>query len=264
MKKIIKISIWCILSAGLIVMLGFVEKQHQLLTCSNLDILIKYNSDDYFFITDDIYNFLIKKGYKIKGSPLSNINAGEIENVLKTNPYIEKADVYISIDGDVKINIIHKKPIVKVFNKYDKSFYIDDKGNLIPPSDKYSARLLVANGFINDFYSPYIKLNVKDSTSADSTIMKTSIYKVYKIAEFINKNDFWKAMIEEIFINKKGELELFTKIGDQSVIFGDIDNMKEKFDNLFIFYKQALNKIGWKKYKTINLKYKNQIVCSKI
>jgi cell division protein FtsQ len=94
--------------------------------------------------------------------------------------------------------------------------------------------------------------------------MKTSIYKIFRMVQFINKNNFWKAMIEEIFINKKGEIELFTKIGEQTVIFGDIDNMKEKFDNLFIFYKQGLNKVGWTKYKTLNLKYKNQIVCSKI
>jgi len=250
--------------AGLIVLMGFVEKQHQELTCTNLDILIKYKSDDYFFVTNDINVFLKQKGYKIKGSTLSNIDAGEIENALYTNPYIEKADVCISIDGNVKIRITHKKPIAKVFNKYNKSFYIDEKGSLMPSSDNYTARLLVANGFINDFYNPYTKLNITGSISADSTIKKTSIYKVFKTAEFINKNDFWKAMIEEIFVNKNGEIELFTKTGDQTIIFGDINNMKEKFDNLYVFYKQILNKIGWKKYKTINLKYKNQIVCSKI
>ncbi|NTW31757.1 MAG: hypothetical protein HGB12_03895, partial [Bacteroidetes bacterium] len=132
-KKVVIVSIWCILLAGLVVILDFVEEQHQSLTCTKFDILIKYNSDDYFFVTDDIYNLLKQKGYKIEGSPLSDIDAEKIETTLNANPYIENADVFISINGNVKAYITHKKPIVKVFNKYNKSFYIDDKGYLIPP-----------------------------------------------------------------------------------------------------------------------------------
>jgi hypothetical protein len=33
-----------------------------------------------------------------------------------------------------------------------------------------------------------------------------------------------------------------------------------KFKNLKIFYKQALPKVGWDKYKLINIKYINQVV----
>ncbi|MFA4851307.1 MAG: hypothetical protein WC599_02205 [Bacteroidales bacterium] len=263
MKKIIHISVWTILVAGLFVILGFAERQHQSLICRNLDILIRYNSDDYFITVDDINTFFAKKGLKIRGAALSDIDAGKIEAALYTIPYVEKADVYVSIDGDVKIRITQKKPIVKVFNKINRCFYIDDKGHLMQKSDNYSARLLVANGFINEVYNPYTKLDVNDFSGADTVMMKTSIYKVFRMAQFVNHDDFWKAMVDEIFINNKGEIELFTKIGNQTIVFGDIDNMEEKFDNLLVFYKQGLNKTGWNKYKTINLKYKNQVVCSK-
>jgi cell division protein FtsQ len=30
-----------------------------------------------------------------------------------------------------------------------------------------------------------------------------------------------------------------------------------------VFYKKAIPKVGWDTYKTINLKYANQIVCEK-
>jgi cell division protein FtsQ len=264
MKKIIHISVWVILVAGLFVILGFAERQHQSLICGNLDILIQYNSDDYFITVDDVNAFFTKKGLKIKGAPLSDIDAGEIEAALYSTPYVENADVYISIDGDVNIRIIQKTPIVKVFNKTNHCFYIDDKGRLMQESGNYSARLLIANGFINEGYNPYTKLDVNNFSGVDTVMMKTSIYKVFRMAQFINHDDFWKAMVDEIFINNKGEMELFTKIGNQTIVFGDIDNMGEKFDNLLVFYKQVLNKIGWSKYKTINLKYKNQVVCSKI
>jgi len=134
----------------------------------------------------------------------------------------------------------------------------------MPPSDNYTARLLVANGDIPDIYNPQTALDVSDTASADTLVMAKPLYKVYRLTQYILKDEFWKAMIEEIFVNSNGDIELFTKVGDQTVIFGDIDNMSEKFAKLLVFYKRELNKIGWTKYKTINLKYKNQVVCSKI
>jgi len=263
-KKILIILIWIILIAGFGFLLGFAEKEHQATICNKCDVLIKYNSDDYFITVDDIDAFFNAKGIKIKGAPLADIDVGELEDALFTIPYVEDADVSMTIDGDVNIKIVQKRPIVKVYNQYGRNFYIEDKGGLIPSSDNYTARLLVANGFIGDYYSPFTRLNVTDSLGMDTLVMNTAAYKIFRMAQYINEDDFWRAMIEEIYINSKGEIEMYTKIGEHSIIFGDINNMDEKFNKLLVFYKQGLNKVGWSKYKTLNLKYKNQVVCSKI
>jgi len=39
--------------------------------------------------------------------------------------------------------------------------------------------------------------------------------------------------------------------------------LEEKFENLKLFYSEGVKQTGWRKYKEINLKYKNQIVCVK-
>jgi len=70
-------------------------------------------------------------------------------------------------------------------------------------------------------------------------------------------------MIEQLYINKKSEFELIPKIGNHTILFGDIKEMKDKFEKLIAFYKQGISKSGWNKYKTINLKFKNQVVCTK-
>ena len=44
---------------------------------------------------------------------------------------------------------------------------------------------------------------------------------------------------------------------------GTLDEFEEKLANLKLFYEQAIPKVGWEKYSMINLKYKNQIVCTK-
>jgi len=64
-------------------------------------------------------------------------------------------------------------------------------------------------------------------------------------------------------VNGAGEIELISRVGNQPVLFGDINDMEEKFDKLLLFYKEGLSKTGWNQYKTINLTYKDQVVCTK-
>lgn len=256
-------SFWVILVAGLAVLLGFVGKAHDQTICNSLDIRIKYKSNDYFLTSNDVLRYFSQKGIKIKGQPISDINPDAIETALKSNPYIENAEAYVELNGNTVVVITQKQPLARVINKYDQSFYIDDMGSLIPLNPDYSARVVVANGNINEFYNPSLKLNVTDSLGKDSMIMKSALYKIYKMSLFINKDEFWKAQIEEVFINTKGEIELYCKVGDFKIIFGDIDNMEQKFKNLFAFFKYGLNKYGWNKYSIVNVKFTNQVVCSK-
>ena len=92
---------------------------------------------------------------------------------------------------------------------------------------------------------------------------KTNLSKVYEVAKTIDTSTFWKAQISEIYINRRSEIELIPEIGNHIILFGDIDNMVEKFDKLLLFYKKELNNFGFNKYKQINLKFKNQVVCLK-
>ena len=49
------------------------------------------------------------------------------------------------------------------------------------------------------------------------------------------------------------------KLNGQKSIY-DIVN-KEKLDNLYHFYKIAMDLKGWQTYSDINLKFNNQIIC---
>ena len=86
---------------------------------------------------------------------------------------------------------------------------------------------------------------------------------IYNLASYINKDDFWKAQFQQIYVNENFEFELIPIVGDFNIIFGDISNIEKKFEKLKLMYKTGFNNEGWNKYKTINLKYKNQIVCTK-
>ena len=264
LKKILIIACWLILVSGLIVLTSFVNIHHNQINCKKVELLIQYNHADYLLTEADVFQFLETNGIKMKDSKIHDINLNNIESLLYKIPYVEKADVFMNINGDIGIKIVQKTPLIKVFNQYQQSFYIDENGKTMPASSNYTARVIVANGFIENRYHDKLCVAEKSLSKKDSLIKNTSLYKVYKIAAYIQQDAFCSAMIEEIFINKNKEIELFTKIGNQTILFGNTEKMDEKFKKLYAFYKQILNKTGWEHYNVINLKYENQIVCSKI
>ena len=87
---------------------------------------------------------------------------------------------------------------------------------------------------------------------------------LYKLSTFITKDKFLKAQIEQIYVEPNGEFELIPRVGSHTILMGTADNLEDKFERLFVFYRIGLNKTGWSRYNIINIKFKNQVVCSKI
>ena len=80
---------------------------------------------------------------------------------------------------------------------------------------------------------------------------------------YVDKSSFLRSLVSEIVVDDAGELTIFPEVGDVVIEFGKPIRIKEKFDNLELFYHNVLNKVGWKKYKSISLKYREQIVAEK-
>jgi cell division protein FtsQ len=253
MKKIITISIWTLLVTGLIVCLGFVARREDRMTCKSLDVTVEDDQDNYFVQPEDIVKMIRERGDSIIRQPISGINVPELEAVLNSHAAIAKAEVYITIDGKFKVEIKQRKPIIRIIDKYNDSYYIDTEGRFMPLSDKYTAKVLVANG---NFREPYRAHYL----STDSTMVED----LYELAKYIHADEFWKAQIEQIYVNEDKEIELVPRVGNHRIILGDVSMLDEKFRKLLIFYKQALNPTGWwNNYSVINLKFKNQVVCTK-
>ena len=68
-------------------------------------------------------------------------------------------------------------------------------------------------------------------------------------------------MIEQIYVDKNGDIILSPKVGNMEIIIGQMNNLEDKFSRLLAFYNNIAPSQGWNKYSTVNLKYKDQIVC---
>jgi len=263
-KKIAVLSLLVLCSIGLILSLGFVNKEQDELHCKSLEVEVNQDGDLYFLDKMDIEKLIKSRGDSIFGEPKSKLNIPDLERALNSHADIANAEVSVTIDGRVKVTVTQRKPIVRIFNANGDSYYMDEVGKLMPLSDKYTAKVLVANGKIWESYGKYYKRTMEEIVRDSAVRTNTMLDEIYAMATYIDANDFWRSQVQQIFVNEDKDMELVPMVGDQKIIFGDTANMDEKFKKLQIFYSQGLNKTGWwNKYSTINLKFKNQIVCTK-
>jgi len=159
-KKALHIGLWCISLLGMLVLMGFVHQEQGRLKCKKLSININYEDQNLFVVEQDIRNSIKNLGYGVVDQPLYEINLNQIENILNNNSSISRAEVYATIDGELKIEIDQRRPILRVFNTRGHSFYIDEEGKLMPTAENYTSRVIVATGnIVNNITSYYIIRN---------------------------------------------------------------------------------------------------------
>ena len=244
--------------------MGFVNKEQDSLLCKSLDIRVYQDGDLCFLNKKDIAQLIRDRGDSIIGQPKSRVNIPAIEHKLNSHEDIANAEVYMTIDGKVKVDVKQRKPVIRIINTSGESYYIDDEGKLMPLSSKYTAKVSIANGAISESYIKNYKHSLTDISKENEVKKNNMLGELYAMATYINADEFWKAQVQQIYIDSLNDMEIVPMVGNQKIIFGDTTAMDEKFKKLIIFYQQGLNTTGWwDKYSVINLKFKNQIVGTK-
>jgi cell division protein FtsQ len=206
-------------------------------------VIIEISDFDNSLITiDEVKDILTNVEKNIDSIPVSNIPFFEIEQSLENHCYIKNAEVYYDSFGNINVVVENKVPIVRIHKANGDDVYLNEDGYKFPVSSNFTKNVLVASGFI-----------------VDSLDLKS----ILKVSRFVCKNSLWNSQITQVYINNQKEIELIPRVGNHTIILGDVDRLDEKFENLKLFYSQGVKQTGWRKYKEINLKYKNQIVCVK-
>ncbi len=263
MKKIIQISFFTLTVLALLTLTGFIVINNRAANVADIEVNIYRNTDAGFLNKTEIMSVIVNSDSlpgqqtNIQKLKINEINTGIIEHSLEVNPYIDRVDSYLTIDGKILINIKEKEPIIRVYDKDGKSFYIDNKGDIFPISNQYAPRVLIANGYIDETATAF------NSNIADSIYNKSVYREVFFLTQLINNNSLLKAQINQIYINSKGEYDLIPELGDHTVQFGTINNASIKLRNLEAYYQKYLKTSSWDSYSIINLTYKDQIVCTK-
>ena len=238
---------WAVSLGGIIVLMSFIEIKKAEVVCKDVKVYIPGNQ--YFIDRDEVDNILQVHSHALIGNKMEAINIHELESRLRANPFIESAKVYADMDGIINVEISQRQPILRLINRFDQDFYVDQHGLKIPLSQNFTARVLVANGYIDELFANHV-----------DTLHTAIAQAIFKTADYIRKDSLWAAQIAQIYINKDHEIELVPRVGNNRILLGDADSLATKFHNLLVFYKKALPQVGWDAYKVINVKYANQVV----
>lgn len=263
-KKILVTVLWIIAIAGLLSSWAFVSKKESNLVAKSLNIKICNNDENLFLTENEILDYFSDRNDVIISKQYKNINLPLLEKVLNAHPAIENAHVAKNLKGEIKVEITQRTPLVRVINMDGESYYIDTQTKLMPLSDNFSARVIIANGYIYEPMSRRNQYSIKQLKKSKALSEMSLLDNIYDVANFINRDSILTNLIHQIYVNKEREIELFPAIGNQKIIFGNTENIAEKFNKLKLFYTEGLNKSdNWTKYLNINLKYKNLVVCTK-
>jgi cell division protein FtsQ len=259
MKKILHISLVLILISGTIFLLAFTDREYQQRTYKDFRIDVLNPSEEVLITPEEIREIIDKNFGKIEGSPITGIDLYELERAVLINPYISSCEVFQTIDGGLVLKARVREPLVRIITEENQQFYLDYSGCAMPLKPGSPSHVLIANGRIRDRYISIDKSEKPLTTFSDSSLL----HQVYPVAYFISADEFLRSFIDQIYVNENSEIELVPKIGSQAIIFGNASDTREKLENLKTFYQKVMSNMDWNIYKSINLKYKNQVVCSK-
>ncbi|WP_430400135.1 cell division protein FtsQ/DivIB [Flavobacterium sp.] len=241
MKKLNWHNIRLVLIIVLMIFLySFSLKKNNERLLKSVNISFAEDKDNYFITHEMVNNLLIQNSGKPLSIKKEKVDLNTLETALNDHEMIEKAEVFSSIDGSLNAHIKQKTPIVR-FVSDNAKYYLDGKGDRMPLSENFSARVPVVIGQIN--------------------VAEKSNY-VYLFNE-IAKDDFLKKSITGLTILPSGSIVMTNRDYEFKIIFGNPINVDKKLKNYKAFYKHAIKDTLIKNYKSVNLLFTDQVVCKK-
>jgi len=191
-------------------------------------------------------------GYDLAASTVGELDLRELETMLNADSRIKDAQVYVTNQQVLTIGVLQKQPIVRVQGDGDTAYYLTDEGEAIPLQKGHTLRVPLATGAVGKYGA--------DKIFGDKP---NHLQDVYRMAKHIYEDQFLAALVEQISVDRNGEFILVPKVGKQQLVFGKAEQIEDRFENLKIFYKEGMPKVGWRKYDRLVLNWDGQVVAQK-
>jgi cell division protein FtsQ len=214
--------------------------------CKKILIDIKSGREHLFLNTTDIRNYISASDIELK-KKVSEINIKNLEMRLERIAWIDNVEIFFDGQQNLNIHVYERQPLCRVFKENGRSFYIDDQMNILPLHNFFAANVPIFTGLKGE------DINEQDSVA---------LHSIVKLAKYIKGNSFWMAQIQQVVVDEHLEFEAIPTIGKHRIIIGDTSSLEAKFSKLMVFYNKVLKKLGFDRYKTINIQFKHQVVVS--
>ncbi|TAF73948.1 MAG: cell division protein FtsQ [Flavobacterium sp.] len=202
---------------------------------------VVFVGENQLFVDQQAVNKLLIENRKDpKTIAIDALDLDGLEKTIDSHPMIEKSEVSMSVDGVLKAVVKQKTPIARINGK-GASFYIDYKGNKMPLSNNYTARVLLVSGEIND-------KNKED---------------LAKLFRLIYDDVFLKKNIIGMQVMPNGSVLMLNRNYNFKIDFGQLINVEQKIKNYKAFFQKVVLDSSIAEYKKIDLRFAEQVVCTK-
>jgi len=257
--KILTLVVWFGSGAGMLVLMSFARENYLNSPLKSIGITIDH-FDETGFLSEDSIRFEIDQLFQgAIGKSMRYIQTETLLQDISAIPWVRNVKASTDLDGKLKVEIIERKPVIRVFALSGHSVYLDKDGFVFLTNPYKTARVQVVNGHI-DF--PPLTFGITAHVQ-DKNYRKTLLSGVLSVGMAIMSDEFANALIDQIYVSSLQEYELTPKLGGVNIMLGDSSDMNEKLDKLKAFYKEKVLSSEMLEYRALNLKFKNQIVCIK-
>ena len=249
------ITVWVAIGGGMLTLLIAAMGRQRSDRCRDYEISISAEGGkDLFLDRSDVLRLLKAATHgNIKGQAKAAFNLGQMEQLLEQNLWVKSAQVYFDNRDVLKVSVKERVPVARVFTSGGRSFYIDESNRMMQLSEKLSTKLPVFTGF------PEKKRLVQSDSMLLDNIRQTAV--------FISADPFWSSQVTQVDLVSCGpacwEMEMVPLVGDHVVKLGTSEDLKSKFERLYLFYRQVLTKTGFDHYSSIDVRFSGQVVGTK-
>ena len=249
-QKIVIRVLWSIAAAALIVLfvVSWKAKNEKKLTDIQVE-LVGESAQALFMDEIAIRSILNEQGVHV-GVPIEQVNLTQLERFIEKTEWVKNAEFFIDNKLVLEAKIEQRIPIARVFTANGASFYIDNEGWRLPLKQLTVLNLPVFTGFPTD----QAKLS-----KPDSALLKEVLF----FAKTIQKDSFFMAQVAQVNIEPNGTFQMVPTLGDHLVLLGTVEQLEDKLNRLFTFYKKVWVGAGINAYQMIDCRFDHQVVALK-
>ena len=242
------------LAACIIVAFTAGANSRKTITCTGLEVAILDSMQNSFVSRSDVRSYIDKEYGKYIGTIIDSINLTRIEDIIDGRSAVLKSQAYVTRNGILHVDVTQRKPVVR-FQKSDGGFYADADGYIFPLQRTYASHVQIIDGNIPLAANSGYKGAIEDPKE------RAWFESMMSVVNYIEKSRIWKDKIVQISVDEGKDLILIPREGNEKFLFGQPANIEDKFRKMEKYYTHIIPAKGKDHYKTVDLKYKGQIVC---
>lgn len=242
--------LWSIAGATLIVLFVIAWKAKEEKKCGSIQIeLVGENTAALFMDEKEILQIIHEQGVK-EGQAIGKLNLNTLEKYLETIRWVKHVELFLDNAQVLQVKIEQRIPIARIFTASGNSFYIDKEGLKLPLKQLIVLRLPVFTNFPTD---------QQILSKPDSLLLNDILH----FTKAVQNDSFFMAQTAQVNIAVNGDFELVPSVGDHLVLIGSVENIEDKLNRLYTFYKKVWVQSGLNAYQVIDCRFDNQIVALK-